>query len=80
MTQRTELIDRLLEMAKARFGARANTLTAGDDLYASLNIDSMEAMELLTDLEEEFDIEIPDYELQDVRTLASIAGLVERRL
>lgn len=75
-----EVTDRLLALATSRFGERAANLTAGDDLYASLHIDSMEAMSLLTDVEEAFNIEIPDYELQGVRTLSSIAALVARRL
>ena len=75
-----DIQDRLLELARARFGERAATLSTGDDLYEVLGIDSFQAMELLTDLEDAFEVEIPDYELQGVRTLASIAHLVERRL
>jgi len=77
---RDKILSRLLDLAQARFGARASTLTPGDDLYAVLGIDSMESMSLLTAIEEEFEIEIPDYELQGVRTLASLADLVSRRL
>ena len=73
------ITDRLLQLARERFGDRAETLTAGDDLYASLGIDSLQAMTLLTAVENAFDIESPDYELADVRTLASIAGIVARR-
>ena len=35
--------------------------------------------DLLTDLEDEFDVEIPDYELQDARTFAALADVIERR-
>ena len=80
MTTAQAVIDRLLQLARERYGTRAANLSATDDLYAALDIDSMEAMELLTDLEETFSVEIPDYELQDVRTFASIAQIVERRL
>ncbi|MCB9682675.1 MAG: acyl carrier protein [Alphaproteobacteria bacterium] len=74
------VLDRLLQLARDRYGARAEQLHAGDDLYAALQIDSMEAMDLLTALEETFDVEIPDYELQEVRTLSSIAEIVRQRL
>ena len=73
------ITDRLLSLARERFGARAATLSAGDDLYAGLGIDSMQAMSLLTAVEDAFDVEIPDYELAEVRTLASIAAIVARR-
>lgn len=72
--------DRLLLLVRERFGPKAADLQAGDDLYDALGIDSLQAMELLTALEQAFDVEIPDYELQDVRTVASIARIVGRRL
>lgn len=74
------ITQRLIELARARFGERAASLTPGDDLYASLGIDSMAAMSLLTAIEEAFEIEVPDYELQGVRTIASLADVVSRRL
>lgn len=79
MTQ-DAVLAKILELARQRFGARADALDPGDDLYAALAIDSMQAMELLTGLEHAFRIEIPDYELQDVRTIASIAAIVRKRL
>lgn len=74
------VLDALLALARDRYGERAATLTARDDLYDALGIDSLEAMDLLTALEHRFGVEIPDYELQDVRTLASIARVIGARL
>ena len=45
-----------------------------------LGIDSMQAMELLTEIETTFGVETPDYELQGVTTFSGIAALVRRRL
>lgn len=73
------ILDKLLELARKRFGEKANTLQPGDDLYEALAIDSMQAMDLLTTIEDAFSVEIPDYELAEVRTLASIADIVRRR-
>ena len=39
-----------------------------------------QAMELLTEVEEEWGIEIPDYEVQDVRTFGALAALIADRL
>lgn len=73
------LATRLIELAAARFGKDTAALSAGDDLFDALGIDSLQAMDLLTDLEDEFDVEIPDYELQDARTFAALADVIERR-
>lgn len=75
----SDVLDALLALARERFGERAHALQPGDDIYEALQIDSLQALELLTALEQRFDVEIPDYELQDVRTLASIAELVLAR-
>ena len=74
-----ELLTRLRDLAAARFGAAAAALGADDDLFEVLGIDSLQALDLLTDLEEAFDVEIPDYELQGVNTLAGLAAVLEAR-
>lgn len=72
-------IERLRELAVARFGARAAELSADADLFEALGIDSLAALDLLTDLERAFGVEIPDYELQGVTTLRGLAEVVEAR-
>jgi acyl carrier protein len=69
---------RLLDLARHRFGERAHALTVEADFFDALQIDSLQAMELLTDIEDTFGVELPDWELQGVRTLAALADLVTR--
>lgn len=73
-------LTRLRELATERFGPAAAELSGDADLFEALGIDSMQALDLLTDLENAFGVEIPDYELQGVHTLAGLAEVVERRL
>ncbi len=74
------VLDTLLSLAATRFRRERATLNATDDLFDTLEIDSMEALSLLTALEEKFSVEIPDYEVQDVRTFAELADIVASRL
>lgn len=71
---------RLLDLAAKRFGKDRAILRAEDDMFQKLGIDSFQAMELMTDVEEEFDVEIPDYELKGVTTFVALAGVIGRRL
>jgi acyl carrier protein len=81
MTDTTNaVLDQLLTLAAERFRRDRATLSATDDLFDTLEIDSMEALSLLTALEEKFSVEIPDYEVQDVRTFAELADVVASRL
>ncbi len=75
-----QLIAKLIALAATRFKADPAGLEADQDFFASLGIDSFQAMELMTDLEEEFDVEIPDYELQGVTTFRALAGVLAARL
>lgn len=75
-----EVLPRLVTLAATRFGKRATELRAGDDLFDALGIDSVEAMSLVTALEETFGVEIPDYEVQDVRTFEDLAAVIARRV
>lgn len=75
-----DILTRLQQLAVARFGPRAEGLAADADMFEELGIDSLQAMDLLTDLEEAFDVEIPDYELQGVNTLGGLAALIEERV
>jgi acyl carrier protein len=64
----------VLNLASKHFQVPANSLAPDDDFFKKLGIDSLQALELLSRLENHFGIELPDYEVQgesDFRTLAS---------
>ncbi len=74
------ILTKLQSLAVTRFGEAAGSLAPTDDLFETLGIDSLAALDLLTDLEEAFDLEIPDYELQGVNTLGGLADVIRSRL
>lgn len=74
-----ELLTRLTTLATARFGPAAASLGPDDDMFERLGIDSLQALDLLTDLEAAFDVEIPDYELQGVTTLRGLGAVIASR-
>jgi acyl carrier protein len=71
--------DRLIALAGKRYGVDAATIGPEDDVFAKLGIDSFQAVELMSELELEFDVEIPDYELQGVKTFAELASAIDKR-
>ncbi len=74
-----DTLQTLIHLAACRFGADPTTLRADDDLFERLGIDSFQAVELISDLEEKFDIELPDYELQGLKTFAALAQKIDQR-
>lgn len=73
-------VDKLIALAAARFRRDASTLAPDADVFEALEIDSMQVLELLSELELEFDVEIPDWELRGVKTFAELATVIDRRL
>lgn len=80
MTTSRKVLEQLFALAAERFSRNIDELSADDDLFDTLEIDSMQALSLLSALEEKFSVEIPDYEVQDVRTFAELADVVASRL
>ena len=74
-----DTITTLIRLAAKRFGADETKLQPDDDLFDRLGIDSFQAVELISDLEDEFDVELPDYELQGVKTFAALAQKIDKR-
>jgi len=55
-------------------------LAPGDDFFQKLGIDSLQALGLLTRLENHFHVELPDYELQGVSDFRTLADRIRARL
>lgn len=70
---------RLIALAAATFSVAADGLTADADMFEALGIDSLKALELLSEVELEFDVQIPDYELRGVTTFRALAVKIDDR-
>ena len=72
--------DEILNLAATHFNFPRTELQAGDDFYKKLGIDSLQALELLTRLENHFGVELPDYEVQGVSDFQTLATRIQARL
>jgi len=80
MAKNEDTVERVIALAAQRFARSAGDLAPGDDVFESLGIDSVQVLELLSELENELEIELPDYELRNVKTFAQLAAAIDRRL
>jgi acyl carrier protein len=72
--------DEVLELAAQHFKVPREELSADDDFFKKLGINSLQALDLLTRLEQHFRIELPDYELQGVSDFRTLAERIQSRL
>ena len=70
----------ILHLAAKQFKVADESLKASDDFYKKLGIDSLQALDLLSRLENHFHIELPDYEVQGVSDFKTLAERVQSRL
>jgi len=72
--------EQILELAAAHFKVPRAQLNPDDDFFKKLGINSLQALDLLTRLEQHFHIELPDYELQGVSDFRTLAERIQSRL
>ena len=72
--------DEVLRLASQHFKVPLETLGPDDDFFKTLGINSLQALDLLTRIEQHFHIELPDYELQGVSDFRTLAERIQSRL
>jgi acyl carrier protein len=75
-----QTLDEILSLAAKHFKVPREKLTPDDDFFKTLEIDSLRALDLLTRLEQHFQVELPDYELQGVSDFRTLASRIQTRL
>jgi acyl carrier protein len=72
--------EEILQLAAAHFKIPRDKLRPDDDFFKTLGINSLQALGLLTRIEQHFHIELPDYELQGVSDFRTLAERIQSRL
>ena len=75
-----QTLEEVLSLAAKQFGVPRAELKAEDDFFKKLGINSFQALELLTRLEQHFNVELPDYEFQGVTDFKTLAERIQSRL
>jgi acyl carrier protein len=75
-----QTLDEILNLAATHFKVARVELSPDDDFFKKLGIDSLQALELLTRLENHFSVELPDYEVQGVTDFRTLAERIQSRL
>ena len=75
-----QTLEEIMNLAATHFKVPRERLAPDDDFFKTLGIDSLQALDLLTRLENHFRIELPDYELQGVSDFRTLAERIQARL
>lgn len=77
---RDEIAKRVIELAAEQVGVDVAMVTEATQFEADLNYDSLDMVDLIMNLEEAFDLSIPDEQAEGVKSVGEAIGLVERAL
>ena len=71
----------VLEKVKAilseQFDVEEDKITAETTLADDLGADSLDVVDLLMSIEDEFEVEIPDEEVENIKTVGALVGYIE---
>ncbi|MCS6977764.1 MAG: acyl carrier protein [Gemmatales bacterium] len=71
---------RVIEIVSDKLGVAKDQITRDTSLIKDLQTDSLDVVELVMELEEEFHIQIPDTAQQNIHTIGQIIDYIEQEL
>ena len=73
------MLEKIKEITADSLGADVNTLTAETSFKEDLGADSLDLFEMVMELEEEFEVEIPTEDLENIKTIGDVEAYLQSR-
>ena len=71
------IFDRIKEILAEQLDADTEEMTMDTDIARDLGADSLDVVELLMSIEDEFQVEIPDEEIENIKTIGELVKYIE---
>ena len=71
---------KVIELIVEQLDADSDNISDDDSFMDDLGADSLDTVELIMAFEEEFDIEIPDEDAENIRTVGDVLKYLEEKL
>ena len=72
-----DIASKVIEFIAEQLNKDASEITLEKELVADLGADSLDAVEIIMNLEEAFEITVPDVDASQIKTVGDIVKLVE---
>ena len=73
----SETFDKVKKVVIEQLGVEADKVALGSSFIGDLGADSLDTVELVMALEEEFNIEIPDEDAEKIKTVGDAVSYIE---
>lgn len=73
------IFEKVKAIVAEQLGAEAEEITMETSMMKDLDADSLDAVEIIMELEDEFDIEIPDEDAESFKSIGDIVEYIESK-
>lgn len=73
------VLEKIKVILAGQFDMEEDSIKPETDLQDDLGADSLDVVDLLMSIEDEFEIEIPDEEIENIRTVADLVNYIESK-
>lgn len=74
------VLERVKNVVAKQLGVEASEVNVKASFTDDLGIDSLEIFEIVMSLEEEFEIEIPNEDIEDIKSVEDISKYIESKI
>lgn len=71
------VLEKIKAILAEQFDVEEDKITADTDLQEDLGADSLDVVDLLMSIEDEFEVEVPDEEIENIKTVGSLVSYIE---
>lgn len=74
------VFEKVKAILSEQFDVEEDTITADTNIADDLGADSLDVVDLLMSIEDEFEIEIPDEEVENIHTVGELVKYIEEHV
>ncbi|MBE6738619.1 MAG: acyl carrier protein [Ruminococcus sp.] len=71
------VLEKVKVILAEQFDVDEDTITVETDIQEDLGADSLDVVDLLMSIEDEFEVEIPDEEIENIKTVGELVSFIE---
>lgn len=72
------ILEKLANIIADQLGVEESAVTAEANIQEDLGADSLDVVDLITTIEDEFDLSIPDEAVEEIKTVGDIVNYIEK--
>lgn len=71
------VLEKVKKILSEQFAVEEDSITANTNIAEDLGADSLDVVDILMSIEDEFEIEVPDEEIENIRTVGELVNYIK---